>query len=193
MAVRPAAGLLDDTGEESTALHHLLGVLLVDLEASLDDHHVAAIFLVDVADVGDTIRNNVIWDECRVLLHSPVGVERHADHVELAAVLEDRIQVVVVERLEMTSVEVDDDDSVWEDLLDSVVASADKAGVLLRFSLDMSHRVGYRRMAEGVLDFPAPFVSLDTPEHTVGSLVADLDPAGVDVVVAEERQDVDSM
>ena len=36
----------------------------------------------------------------------PIGIERHADHIELASVLEDDAEVPVVERLLVSAVEM---------------------------------------------------------------------------------------
>ena len=136
------AGLADDARQLAAPLFHLLRMLFVHLEARLDNHHIAVVFLADVADVLDAVSDDVVGVQLRVAVHGPVGVERHAHHVPLATILQQGVEVVVIEVLAVAAVQVDDDDGVWKDLLHGIVAGTDESGILFRLCLEVTHGVG---------------------------------------------------
>ena len=68
------AGLVDGAGKLAATLFHYLGVALVDLVAGLYDHDVATVLLADVANVGNTVGDDVIGLDVGLALHGPVGV-----------------------------------------------------------------------------------------------------------------------
>ena len=68
----------------------------------------------------------------------------------------------------MAAVEVHDDRSLREHLLDGVVAGTDEAGILLGVLLDMPHG----------------------PEQSVGRLVAHLHPTGLYIILLQEREHI---
>ena len=163
--------LTNHAGQLATALLHQLRMLFVHFEARLHNHHVASVFLAAIADIAHAVGDDTVGIQLRVLFACPVGIERHADHVPLAAIFLHNIKVIVIERLLVTAVQVDDDDALGEDLLHGIVACADEASVSLGVFLDMSHR----------------------PEHAVGCLIAHLHPARRNAILLQQGEHVDGM
>ena len=171
MAVGGRAGLTDDARQLAASLLHLLRMLFIDLKASLHDHHIAPIFLAAVADVSHAVGDDLVVLFGCASLRGPVGIERHAYHIPLATVLPDDVEVPVVEALLVTSVQVYEDGRLREHLLHSLVAGTYETRILLGILLDMSHG----------------------PQQSVGRLVAHLHPARLDVVLLQQREDIDGV
>ena len=93
-----------------------------------------------MADVGHTVGNNAIGIQFGMILHGPVGIERHAYHIELATILLYDVKVIIVEALQVSAIQMHDDDGTRKYLLYSIVTSTDKACILLGVLLDMPHR-----------------------------------------------------
>lgn len=156
VAVGLGLRLTDHAGQLATAFLHHLRMLFVHLKTGLHNHHVATVFLAAIADIAHAVGDDAVGIQFGMVLACPVGIERHADHIPLAAIFLHDVEVPVVEALLVTAVQVDDDSSLREDLLHGIVACTDEARVLLGVLLDMSHG----------------------PEQAVGRLVAHLHPAG---------------
>ena len=165
----------------------------IHLEACLHNHHVAPELLAHTADVGYAIGNYLVGLQRGVTIDGPIGIERHAYHVELAAMLEHDSQVVVIQFGQVSAVEMDNDDGIGEDLLHSIVSSTDEAGILLGMSLDVAHRIGDGGVALLILYFPTALVGLHIPQHTVGRLVAHLHPTWLHAVFFQKGEHLDGM
>ena len=81
-------------------------------------------------------------------LHRPIGIKRHAHHVELATVFQEGVEVPVVDEWLMTTIQMHDDDGLGEDFFHGIVASTDETSILLRFGLDVSHGVSDDGMSQ---------------------------------------------
>ena len=170
-AVGGGASLADDARQLATSLLHLLRVLLVHLKAGLHDHHVAPIFLAAVADVSHAVGDDLVVLFGCASLGGPVGIERHAYHIPPATVLPDDVEVPVIEALLVAPVQMHEDGSLREHLLHGIVAGTYEARILLWVLFDMPHG----------------------PQQSVGRLVAHLHPARLDVVLLQQREDVDGV
>ena len=170
-----------------TALVHHIRALWVDKESCLDNHHVAVILLRDSTDVLHAVSDGLPCVRLLLRLHGPVGVERHAYHIEFPSVLEYRVEVMVVQGVVETIVEMHYHDGFGAHALHGVVALADESGILLGVPLHMSHALCYRRVALSVLHLPScDGVGDDAPQHTVRCLIAHLHPPWADTVVLEQ-------
>ena len=98
------AGFADDTGELATTFLHLLWMTFINLITRLHNHHVTPVFLAAVTDVRHAVGNDVVGIQFGMAVHCPVGIERHANHIKLAAILQDGVEVEVIEALIMTSI-----------------------------------------------------------------------------------------
>ena len=135
-----------------------------------------------MAYILNAVGDDVVGIEFRMTLHGPIGIERHAYHVELATVFQDCVKVVVIETLTMPPVQVYNDNGIGENLLHSIVTGTDEPCILPRLGLDMTHAVRDDGIPQRVLDLPAALVGLHAPQHAVGGLVAHLHPTGLDAV-----------
>ena len=59
----------------------------LSLDASLHYHQLAAIFLVQSFNVSNDLRKRLVFALRELVLHVPVGIDAHADHVPMGTVL----------------------------------------------------------------------------------------------------------